>query len=196
LSRFKNPTDGTSQKATLGEFRAADGAGAPPLDWWDDDYDPVDPVDAYTLGHMTLVQATQPYKGAHYATWPKALAQRLVLMMCPPKVCTVCGVPSERITEAERVTDGNIGRPHAFGKSERNGRDFASNGDTSYRTVGWTDCGHDSWRQGSVLDPFAGSGTTLAVATGCGRHAIGIELYEHNAHLIRERVGMFLEEVA
>jgi hypothetical protein len=41
-------------------------AGAPPLDWWDDDYDPADPVDAYTLGHMTLVQATQPYKGSRW----------------------------------------------------------------------------------------------------------------------------------
>jgi DNA modification methylase len=54
----------------------------------------------------------------------------------------------------------------------------------------------DKVRPGIVLDPFAGSGTTLAVATGCGRDAIGIELYEENAHLIRERVGMFLEEVA
>jgi DNA modification methylase len=49
------------------------------------------------------------------------------------------------------------------------------------------------WRQGVVLDPFAGSGTTLAVAQGCGRDAIGIELYPHNADLIADRCGMFLE---
>lgn len=46
---------------------------------------------------------------------------------------------------------------------------------------------------GTVLDPFAGSGTTLAVATGHGRNAIGIDLYEANADLARQRVGMFLE---
>jgi DNA modification methylase len=44
-----------------------------------------------------------------------------------------------------------------------------------------------------VLDPFAGSGTTLAVATGHGRDAIGIDLDERNAELALERVGpMFL----
>ena len=46
---------------------------------------------------------------------------------------------------------------------------------------------------GTVLDPFAGSGTTLAVATGLGRAAIGIDLDDRNADLARERVGMFLE---
>ena len=48
------------------------------------------------------------------------------------------------------------------------------------------------WRPGVVLDPFAGSGTVLAVATGHGRDAIGIDLDERNAHLAQERVGMFL----
>jgi DNA modification methylase len=47
-----------------------------------------------------------------------------------------------------------------------------------------------------VLAPHGSIAVELAVATGCGRDAIGIELYEANAHLIRERVGMFLEELA
>jgi len=59
-------------------------------------------------------------------------------------------------------------------------------------TTGWTDCGHDSWRPGVVLDPFAGSGTTLAVASGHGRDSIGIDLDARNLDLARERVGMFL----
>lgn len=46
---------------------------------------------------------------------------------------------------------------------------------------------------GTILDPFAGSGTTLAVATGHGRDAIGVDLDARNADLARERVGMFLE---
>lgn len=59
-------------------------------------------------------------------------------------------------------------------------------------TVGWTDCGHEAWRTGVVLDIFAGSGTTLAVATGHGRDAIGIDLDERNAQLALDRVGPML----
>ena len=61
--------------------------------------------------------------------------------------------------------------------------------------VGWTDCGHDSWRPGVVLDPFAGSGTTLQVATRLGRDAIGIDLDERNHTLIHTRVGMFMGKI-
>jgi site-specific DNA-methyltransferase (cytosine-N4-specific) len=45
---------------------------------------------------------------------------------------------------------------------------------------------------GTILDPFAGSGTTGAVATGNGRNALLIDLDERNADLARNRVGMFL----
>src|SRR5690606_39219896 len=46
---------------------------------------------------------------------------------------------------------------------------------------------------GTVLDPFAGSGTTGMVATGHGRNAILIELNPDYAELIRERIGPMLE---
>lgn len=63
-------------------------------------------------------------------------------------------------------------------------------------TLGFTDCGHDAYRSGVVLDPFAGSGTTLAVATGHGHAAIGIDLDERNVALARDRVGpMFLDDL-
>lgn len=62
-------------------------------------------------------------------------------------------------------------------------------------TIGWSDCGHGTWRSGVVFDPFAGTGTTLAVAHGLGRSAIGCDLDARNADLARQRVGMFLEVV-
>ena len=54
-------------------------------------------------------------------------------------------------------------------------------------------CGAGGWRAGVVLDPFAGSGTTLAVASGHGRHSIGIDLDARNAAHAAARCGMFLE---
>lgn len=42
---------------------------------------------------------------------------------------------------------------------------------------------------GVVLDPFAGSGTTLAVAVSLGRQAIGLELNPEYVALIRERMS-------
>lgn len=141
-------------------------AGAPPLDTW--------------------IIPTQPYAGSHYATWPEALCVKPIKAMCPLKVCTICGQPSRRIIRpiaslGHRVEDGADGD---------NGTQTAK---SVNETVGWTDCGHDSWRTGVVLDPFAGSGTTLAVATGHGRDAIGIDLDARNADLAMERVGpMFL----
>lgn len=44
------------------------------------------------------------------------------------------------------------------------------------RTVGWTDCGHGTPARGVVLDPFAGTGTTLKTAIDEGRDAIGVDL--------------------
>ncbi|WP_433687631.1 DNA-methyltransferase [Micromonospora carbonacea] len=44
------------------------------------------------------------------------------------------------------------------------------------RTVGWTDCGHGTPSRGVVLDPFAGTGTTLKTAIAEGRDAVGVDL--------------------
>lgn len=173
-------------------------AGAPPLDWHADDH----PEDGDWLWKLS----TQPYKGSHYATFPLALPKRLIEAMCPLRVCTVCGKPSERMTErtpeyaAARASIGDFNTaPNGAVSGSRStlskavGRDITS---AENVTTGWTDCGHDAWRTGIVLDPFAGSGTTLEAAQAVGRHAIGIDLDERNADLARDRVGMFLAVVA
>lgn len=161
-------------------------AGAPPLDTW--------------------VIPTQGYKGSHYATYPEALCVKPIKSMCPERVCVTCGLPSERITSTEyephgeRVDESKSIRGGAGGPSDessqawKHAQGFEHGRATKIvTTTGWADCGHNTWRTGVVLDPFAGSGTTLAVAQGHGRDAIGIDLDERNADLARERVGMFLE---
>jgi DNA modification methylase len=69
---------------------------------------------------------TRPFKGAHFAVMPSALAEPCILAGCP---------------------DG-----------------------------------------GTVLDPFAGSGTTLAVAAKLGRNAIGCELNPDYIQLAEQRI--------
>lgn len=156
----------------------SDPAGAPPLDWWE------------------IVPGG--YSGAHYAVWPPELCQRLIDAMCPRRVCTTCGEPSRRIVETARTNgkDDSQRVKHANGERPAPGRQDRApevGWEIDRQTLGWSDCGHETWRPGLVLDPFAGSGTTLMVATGMGRDAIGIDLDERNAHLATERVGMFLD---
>ena len=57
-------------------------------------------------------------------------------------------------------------------------------------TIGWEptcDCGVSAVRPCLVLDPFAGSGTTLAVAKSLGRDYVGIELNEREYGPLIER---------
>jgi 16S rRNA G966 N2-methylase RsmD len=73
-------------------------------------------------------------------------------------------------------------------------------------TLGWTDCGCTvpellgstvtNFRRGHILDPFAGTGTTGAAAVETGRDCTLIDIDERNTWLIRERIGLFLEEVS
>jgi len=66
--------------------------------------------------------------------------------------------------------------------------------------TGWVRDGPVAWRQSCkcpahepvpcvVLDPFLGSGTTLAVARALGRHGIGIEINPQYADLARARIA-------
>jgi site-specific DNA-methyltransferase (adenine-specific) len=158
--------------------------GAPPLDWWQ--------------------VSTEPYKGSHYATWPRGLLTRPILSMCPERVCIECGEPSWRIV-GDAAYEGRKGAAthlHLRG-TERHPdpqvkQRLGTTGDATVTrvttTLGWTDCGHDAWRPGVVLDPFAGTGTTGLVATGHGRSAVLIDLDARNLDLARERIGMFLTE--
>ena len=64
-------------------------------------------------------------------------------------------------------------------------------------TTGWQptcDCDAGDVVPCTVLDPFAGSGTTGMVATGHGRDAILIDLNPNYAEMMKKRIGpMFVE---
>lgn len=158
--------------------------GAPPLDWW--------------------CISPGGYSGSHYAVYPAELCRIPIEASCPRRVCRTCGVPSRRVTTVERL--GEDGHANPWDSVSKTGGPWTSGLATEHTTTGWTTCGcpgtdgirldgyhdGDGWRPGVVLDPFAGSGTTLMVAMGMSRDAIGIDLDERNADLARERLGMFL----
>jgi hypothetical protein len=169
-----------------------EGAGAPPLDWHADHLD----------GDWLWKLATAPYPGSHYATYPLTLPRRLIAAMCPARVCRECGWPSEREVGATEYSDRKTGRAPAT-LDMRDGQRIAegvnnwsangaTRGDTSViahrETTGWTDCGHDAWRPGRVLDPFGGSGTTAVAAALQGVDATLIDLDSRNVDLVDKRL--------
>jgi len=160
--------------------------------------------------------ATIPYMGAHFAVFPPELPRRCILAGSPPKVCAECGAPYERVTEREPVpypggSHGNYvqkGRPpggnYAIKGRPPGGQENADSSTLGkveyYRviTVGWRptcECHADlpadqrPTRPAIVLDPFAGSGTTLKAAEELGRWWVGIDICEEYLPQIQERTA-------
>lgn len=128
--------------------------------------------------------ATEPYKGAHFATFPRKLVEPCVKAGTSERgVCPKCGAPWERETGEPVAADGR-GSGNTGRRVEGNGRLNTHMGSafewhpTTTPTTGWhPSCAHDAEPvPATVLDPFAGSGTTLLVAQSLGRRGVGIDL--------------------
>jgi hypothetical protein len=87
-------------------------------------------------------------------------------------------------------------RPNDYTK--RNGADGTGNScansvaGVDSRTIGWEPtckCSSHVPVPCLVLDPFLGSGTTVAVARELGRHGVGCELNPEYAAMARVRIG-------
>jgi DNA modification methylase len=143
--------------------------------------------------------ATQPYPEAHFATFPPALIEPCILAGTSAKgCCPECGAPWERVVEkvfhpqedvsAERGVRGN-GTQKPMDKSS--GWQGVPRGSTESRIINWQptcDCDVGNPIPCTVLDPFAGSGTTGRVAIKHNRRAILIELNPNYVALQRERM--------
>jgi len=136
----------------------------------------------------------------HFAAFPPALVRPLVLGWSPPGVCTACMQSRRPVSDSERTFDGEpIGSGDGGIWQAQNGR---AKRHTRNQGVG-------NWRFGSrttitgyacacpspdaptrpavVLDPFAGTGTTLLVASAYGRTGVGTDLSRDYCRLARWR---------
>jgi hypothetical protein len=139
--------------------------------------------------------ATQPYPGAHFATFPEALPNICIRAGTSERgACAECGTPWARRVRAE---GGGLGHDWHPNKSLAVGRGqgIAVPGihDGTYRRIDLgfhkrCSCATDRIVPCLVLDPFMGSGTVLAVARRLRRRSIGIDLNPRYADLARERV--------
>lgn len=137
--------------------------------------------------------ASTPYAGAHFATMPTTLAELCIKAGTSEHgACTACGAPYGRQIEKRKITRS---RPNRYVKrtgSKGTGNSCANTvAGVETTTVGWKQgCSCVSWTDPCVvLDPFAGSGTTLAVAKSLGRTGWGIELNAEYVELARRRVS-------
>jgi len=123
----------------------------------------------------------------HFAAFPQEWPRRLILGWCPQEVCSECGegrAPvSERTVEkwqtGHKKTDSDSTQMGG-GRSMTANRDNGPLPNTVTHTITGYACACSDnsapSTPGVVLDPFAGTGTTVMVARALGRTGIGVDL--------------------
>jgi len=136
---------------------------------------------------------TESYKGSHFATMPKKLAEICVLAGSSPQACEKCQAPWQRIVERTPMVIRQGPRAGQYGSNTTDGLTGTMITPAESRTIGWEPtCNCDCKGTGKciVLDPFAGAGTTLLVASQLGRDWLGIELSGDYINLAMDRMAV------
>jgi DNA modification methylase len=137
---------------------------------------------------------TQRYDQAHFATFPERLVEPCILAgTSAAGCCPRCGRAWQRHLCTRYANPGNR-RSNGPRSMERRHESPGFRKRLVRRVEG------EAWRPdcecavdpvpATVLDTFAGSGTTLAVAQRLGRRSIGIELSSDYIELVRHRLGV------
>ena len=149
--------------------------------------------------------ATEAFAEAHFATFPTKMVEPCVKAGTSERgCCPVCGAPWVRVVDRKAMVIDRSERTHDKGRTRASGTMVEPPKST---TVGWQpSCGcgvcddEDIGGDGctnyppepiacTVLDPFAGAGTTGLVANRLGRDFVGIELNPDYAAMARKRIA-------
>jgi DNA modification methylase len=148
---------------------------------------------------------TKPFKGAHFATFPKDLIEPCVLAGCPEKVCVQCSEPYKLKVDIKRIPRWELSpndpryRPSKYENAHDSLNGNTRHSVTETKPLGLEkqcDCQTNETKGGTVLDPFGGSGTTGIVAASHSRNAILLELNQEYIDLAKERINKELGMMA
>lgn len=142
--------------------------------------------------HSVWTITTKPYPGAHFATFPPEIPETCIKAGTSEKgVCPVCGAQWVRETDVNYTLMQKTNNPRNVSADGKTGYSEMPRMDKHIKTIGWKPtCNHNEKPVPAlVLDPFCGSGTTVAVANALGRKGIGIDLSWDYLQLAKERTG-------
>ncbi len=146
--------------------------------------------------------ATQPYSGAHFATFPEKLVEPMIRAGTSEHgVCPECGAAWKRVTKktGEYTTQWgsniNLEKQNSYPEGMKNTNQSRKPQMMVgiHETTGFAptcDCLCVRSIPATVLDPFCGSGTTGVVARRLGRHFVGLDLSPEYLQLARARLGL------
>jgi hypothetical protein len=134
----------------------------------------------------------------HFAAFPTEWPRRLILGWSPHTICTRCGDGRRPVTNTtfvkQRETSrmGPVGRHTANDETPRGmNKPGSPKGHNDVTIVGYAcSCGapeDGNSKPAVVLDPFAGTGTTVMVAEALGRHGVGVDMSADYLRIARWR---------